>query len=180
VFGVSRGKIIFAIVVLLIVLVGLAMRRDLMTNVDEWRKKLPPIMVEHLDFARVINGREWHVIAANAESEGDTIRASSIDVSVSDMRAEKSADVSAARGAFDMENDKMRLYEIAGIVHLSDGSMDIAAPRVDYDMSEDIWYFSEGVSASDDKLYVTGRAGKVDSLGVVSLGKGVRVSWKLE
>jgi hypothetical protein len=165
---------------LLIVLAGVYMKRDLALTGDAFRKKLPPIMVEHLDFARRINGREWHVKAENAESEGDAIRASSLDISVSDMNAERSADVNAARGDFDLDNDKMRLYGIAGTVYLSGGSIDFAAPRADYDVSEDIWFFNEGVSASDDKISVTGRVGRVDSLGVVSLGKGVHASWNLE
>ena len=156
------------------------MIRDLGLTGDASRGKLPPVMVEHLEFVRRINGREWHVRAENAESEEDAIRASSLDIKVSDVKAARSADVKARRGVFDMETNKMWLFGVAGVVYLSNGGVDIAAPRADYDVSEDVWYFSEGVSASDDKIYVTSRVGRVDSSGVVSLGKGVQASWKLE
>jgi hypothetical protein len=156
------------------------MKRDLALTGDLFRNKLPPVMVERLDFARRINGREWRVRAQNAESDGDIVRASSIDITVSEIDGARSADVNAHSGVFDMEGRKMRLYEIAGVAYLSGGSIDIAAPRADYDMSDDVWFFNEGVSASDDKIHVTGRMAKVDASGVVNLGKGVRATWKLE
>jgi hypothetical protein len=177
---VSRGKIAFVVLILLIVLAGVYMRRDLALTGDALRKRLPPIMVEHLDFARRINGREWRVKAENAESEGDIVKGTSLDISVSDVRAKKSADVSAAKGVFNIDAGKMWLYGITGVVCLSDGSIDIVASRADYDVSEDIWFFSEGISASDDKIHVTGNMGKVDSTGLISLGKGVYASWKLK
>ena len=178
-FGLSRGKITFIAIASLIVFMGVSLRRDLALT-GGWSKKLPPMMVERLEFNRRINNRQWHVKAENAESEKETIRASSIDIEVTDVDTARSANVSAARGVFDLDVDKMWLYEIAGIVYLSSGSIDITAPRADYDMSEDMWYFGDGVSASDDKIHVTGRVARVDSSGVVSLGKGVRASWQLE
>ena len=178
--GVSRGKIIFIVTALLIVLIGLYMQRDLALSGDPSGGKLPPIMVEHPDFVRRINGREWHVRAENAESEGDAVRASSIDIRVSEINAAQSADINAHKGSFDLEGDKMWLYEVTGTVYLSDGSIDIAAPRADYDMSKDVWFFSEGVSASDDKIHVSGRVGRIDPSGAVILGKGARAGWKLE
>jgi hypothetical protein len=178
--GASRGKITFIVTVLLIALIGVYMKRDLDLPWNVFGNKLPPIMVERLHFARRIKGREWRVSAENAESEGDAVRASSIDIRVSDIDTGRSVDIGARRGYFDLEADKMWLYDIAGIVYQGDGSVDFAAPRADYDMTEDMWFFSEGVSASDDKIHVTGRIGKIDSSGVVSLGKGVHVTWKLE
>jgi Tfp pilus assembly protein PilZ len=166
--------------ILLIVLVGVYMRLDLALTGDALRKRLPPIMIEHLDFARRINGREWRVKAEKAESEGDVVRGASIDINVSDLRAERSADVSATSGIFDMDAGKMWFYGIAGVVYLNNGSIDIAASRADYDVSDDVWFFSDGISASDDKIHVTGRVGRIDPSGLVSLGKGVYASWKLE
>jgi hypothetical protein len=177
--GVSRGKITFIVTVLLIVIVGVYMKHDLALTGGMFGK-MPPVMVERLEFIRVINGREWHVRAENAESDGDIARGSSIDIKVSDIDTGRSSDASASRGAFDLESGKMWLYDVAGIVYLSDGSIDFAAPRADYDKTEDVWFLSEGVSASDDKIHVTGRIGKVDSSGAVSLGKGVHAIWKLE
>ncbi|MDR0764498.1 MAG: hypothetical protein LBE65_02775 [Synergistaceae bacterium] len=178
-FGASSGKITFIATVSLIALAGVYMKRDLALTGDAFGDKLPPIMAENLNFARRINGREWRVSAENAESEGGIVRASSIAVSVSDTDASRSADVNARVGAFDLESDRMWLREIAGTVYLSDGSVDISAPRADYDMSGDVWFFSEGVSASDDKIHVTGRAARIDS-GAVTLGNGARVTWQLE
>jgi hypothetical protein len=177
--GVSRGKITFIVTVLLIAIAGVYMRRDLALTGGMFGR-MPPIMVERLEFARRINGREWHVRAENAESEEDAVRASSIDISVSDIDVARSADAYAQSGVFDLQTDKMWFYGIAGIVYLSGGSIDFAAPRADYAMTDDVWFFSEGVSASDDKIHVTGQMGKVDSSGAVSLGKGARVTWKLE
>jgi hypothetical protein len=177
--GVSRGKIIFIVTVLLIVIAGVYMRRDLALTGGMFGR-MPPLMAERLEFVRRINGREWHVRAENAESEGDAVRASSIDIRVLDLNVARSADVYAQRGAFDLETDKMWLYGIAGIAYLSGGSVDFAAARADYDMTEDVWFFSEGVSASDDKIHVTAQMGKVDASGTVSLGKGAHVTWKLE
>ncbi|MDR1580235.1 MAG: hypothetical protein LBS35_07745 [Synergistaceae bacterium] len=176
----SRGKIVSIITVLMIALIGVYLKRDLALTGDVFRNKLPPMMVERLEFARRINGMEWHIKAENAESDGETVRASSIDIKAADIDASRSADVYAARGAFDLVSDKMWLYNIAGIVYLSGGSIDIAASRADYDMSDDVWFFSEGISASDGKIHVTGRVGKIESSGVVTLGKGVHASWQLE
>ena len=66
-FGLSRGKITFIAIASLIVFMGVSLRRDLALT-GGWSKKLPPMMVERLEFNRRINNRQWHVKAENAES----------------------------------------------------------------------------------------------------------------
>ena len=176
----SRGKIIFAVIVaasalfIYFMIVDSDITRDLIAG------NLPDIVVERVDFARVIKGKEWRVKAVDAESESGVINARSLDINVVELATKKEAQVYASRGKYSMELDKMWLQDVDGIAWLGDRSVDFSAKRADYDSSADIWFFSEGVSASDDRIFVTGGVGKIEPDGILSLGKGVHVRWDIE
>ena len=175
---VSRGKIIFVIAVAAAAAAGVYMKRDLDLANGTSRSKLPDIIVERLDFTRDINGREWRVKIAEGESESGVIKARSIDIDVREAAAKRSSRVLAERGKFAPENSKVWLWNIDGVVSLEDRSVDFIAARADYDTSSDIWFFSEGISVSDDKVHVEGGTAKIDSSGILNLGKGARIHWK--
>jgi hypothetical protein len=177
---VSRGKIIFVVAAAAAVMMGIYMKRDLDLADSASRSKLPDIIVERLDFTRVINGREWRVKTAEAESESGVINARSIDIDVYEAAAKRSSRILAKRGKFAPENSKVWLWDIGGVVLLEDRSVDFIAARADYDTSSDIWFFGEGISVSDDKVHVEGGTAKIDSSRVLNLGKGARIHWKTE
>lgn len=156
------------------------MIKDLGIAMDSSGVRLPDIVVERLNFARVIKGREWRVKADGAESESGVIRARSLDVSVREISSGRSSNLRAASGEYATENYKMWLREVYGVASFGGRSVDFSAPRVDYDASADVWFFSGGISASDDKIFVTGGLGRVGANGVLSLGKGVRVRWRTD
>jgi hypothetical protein len=72
------------------------------------------------------------------------------------------------------------LWGVGGRVFLGDRSVDFTASRADYDVSADVWFFAEGLAASDDKINITSGVANIDSSGVLSLGKGARVHWTIE
>ena len=178
----SRGKIALAVVIFfsLAALFAHYLIQDLGIARVGSGVRLPDIVVERLDFARVIKGREWRVRADGAESESGVIRARSLDVDVREISSGRSARLSAASGEYATENYKMWLREVRGVADVGDRSVDFAAPMADYDASADAWFFSGGVSASDDRIFVTGGLGRIDPNGVLSLGKGVRVRWRTD
>jgi hypothetical protein len=153
------------------------MKRDLDLERSASRSRLPDIIVERLDFTRAINGREWHVKTAEAESESGVINARSIDIDVYETATKRRSLASAKQGKFARESSKVWLWEVGGVVLLEDRSVDFIAARADYDTSSDIWFFGEGISASDDKVHVEGGTAKIDSSGVLNLGKGARIHW---
>jgi hypothetical protein len=156
------------------------MERDLALENSPSTDRLPDIIVERPDFTRSINGREWRVKAAEAESESGVISARSLDIDVYEESTKRNSRVWAQRGKFERESSKAWLWDVDGVVILEDRSVDFIAPRIDYDASSDIWFFGEGISASDDKVHVEGGTAKIDSLGVLTLGKGARIHWKTE
>lgn len=178
----SRGKITFVAVTLAIALFSYYLFRDLNLAKNILDGNLPDVVVERLDFARVIKGREWRVRAASAESEGasGTIRARSMDVSVLEAKTGRASRVYAAEGEYSTKTDKMWLRRVSGTAFLSDRSVDFAAPRADYDVSSDVWYFADGISASDGSVSVTGGTARIDPDGILNVGKGARVRWKIE
>lgn len=156
------------------------MRRDLGLADRAARERLPEVVVESLDFRRSVNGREWRVRAAEADSESGVISARSIDIDVYETATKRNSRVWAKRGEFAGEHSKVWLWDVDGFVFLGDRSVDFAAPRADYDTSADVWFFGEGVSASDDKFSVWGGTGTICPSGTLNLGKGARIHWKTE
>ncbi|MDR1966905.1 MAG: hypothetical protein LBQ36_09355, partial [Synergistaceae bacterium] len=132
---------------------------------------------ERLDFARVIQEKEWHIKALDAESESGMIRARSLDIEVTEPTEKRSGQMVARSGEFSQDTSKLWLKEISGTIFLDGKSIDIAAPRADYDVSSDVWYFSEGLAMSDDRAFVSGRSAKIDASGVLTMGKGVLAHW---
>jgi hypothetical protein len=177
---VSRGKIVSVIAVFAAAVMGVYMKRDIDLENRAPRNKLPDIIVERLDFTRAINGRVWRVKTEEAESESDVISARSIDINVYEEVSKRSSHVLARRGKFARKSSKVWLWEVDGVVLLEDRSVDFIAARANYDTSSDIWFFDEGISASDDKIHVESGTAKIDSSGVLNLGKGARIHWKSE
>ncbi|MDR1137555.1 MAG: hypothetical protein LBK91_04455 [Synergistaceae bacterium] len=156
------------------------MKHDLDLANKSPTEKLPEIVVERLDFTRAVNGREWHVEAMEADSESNVIKARSIDINVYEAATKRSSRVLAKRGEFARAHSKVWLWDVDGMVFMEDRSVDFFAARADYDTSSDIWFFGEGISASDDRVHVKGGTAKIDSSGVLTLGKGARIHWKTE
>jgi hypothetical protein len=158
------------------------LKQDLELSKNALREKLPDIVVERLDFARVIKGREWRVKAADAQSDSSSavIKARSLDINVYEASTDRSSHINALQGVYSTDGEKMWFHGIDGVAFLGDRSVDFAAPRADYDASTDVWYFGEGISALDDEIFVSGGAGKIEPSGVLSLGKGARVRWKIK
>ena len=176
----SRGKIIFVVIGSALALFIYFMIVDSDISRDMIAGNLPDIVVERVDFARVIRGREWRVKAVDAESESGMINARSLDINVVELATKRETQIYASRGKYSTAMDKMWFQDVDGFACLGDRSVDFTAKRADYDSSSDIWFFSEGVSASDDRIFVTGGIGKIEPDGVLSLGKGVHVRWDIE
>ena len=176
----SRGKIIFAVTAASLALFIYFMIVDSDISRDLMAGDLPDIVVERIDFARVIKGREWRVRAMDAESGSGMISARSLDISVLELDTKRGSRIYASRGEYSTAVDKMWLRDVDGIAWLGDRSVDFSAKRADYDSSSDVWFFSEGVSASDDRIFVTGGVAKIEPNGVLSLGKGARVCWDIQ
>ncbi|MDR1966307.1 MAG: hypothetical protein LBQ36_06315, partial [Synergistaceae bacterium] len=66
------------------ILIGVYLKNDLDLAKYAMLQKLPDITVERLDFARVIQEKEWHIKALDAESESGMIRARSLDIEVTE------------------------------------------------------------------------------------------------
>ncbi|MDR1650204.1 MAG: hypothetical protein LBR87_00285 [Synergistaceae bacterium] len=177
---VFRGKITAVLFLSVFAMMLVFLKRDLDLPAMVPLSTLPDIMVENLDFARTINGRRWRVKAAGAESQSGVIKARSMDVSVFEAATGRNASMEAKRGEYSEESSKMWLWEVGGQVFLEDRIVDFTAPRADYDSASDVWFFSEGLSASDDRISVFGGAAKIGSDGVLSLGKGARALWSIE
>ena len=173
----SRGKIIFMVTVAALALFIYFMHIDSDISRNLTADDLPDIVVEHIDFARVIRGREWRVKAADAESKSGMISARSLDISVLELDTKRGSQIYASGGEYSTADDNMWLRGVDGFVWLGGSSVDFSAKRADYDSSADVWYFSEGVSASDGRIFVTGGVAKMEPNGILSLGKGARVRW---
>jgi len=177
---VSRGKIIFAVIVAASALFIYFMIVDSDFTMDLIAGNLPDIVVERIDFARVIKGKEWRVKAVDAESGSGMVSARSLDINVLELATKRWSQIYASRGEYSTTLDKMWLHDVDGVAWLGDRSVDFSAKRADYDSSADVWFFSEGISASDDRIFVTGGVAKIEPNGVLSLGKGARVHWDME
>ena len=173
----SRGKIIFVITVAASALFIYFMLIDSNVSRDLIAGNLPDIVVERIDFARVIQGREWRVKAVDAESQSGMISARSLDISVLEPDTKRGSQIYASGGEYSTAEYKMWLRDVDGIIWLEDRSVDFSAKRADYDSSADVWYFSEGISASDERIFVTGGVARIEPNGILNLGKGVRVRW---
>ena len=175
----SRGKIIIVITVAVSALFIYFMLVDSEISGNLMVADVPDIVVEHIDFARVIQGREWRVKAVDAESKSGMISVRSLDINVLEPDTKRGSQIYASGGEYSTEEYKMWLRDVDGIVWLGDRSVSFSAKRADYDSSTDVWYFSEGVSAGDEEIFVTGGVAKIEPNGILSLGKGVRVNWNL-
>jgi hypothetical protein len=177
---VSRGKIIIVMILISVVVMVMYLRRDLALPHTALLRKLPDIVVEHLDFARTIKSRDWRVSATDAESDSGMIRARSLDIKVTDRETKRIAHISAGRGEFSRESSNIWLWGVLGRVFLGERRVDFSASRADYNSSSDAWFFADGLSASDDKISVTGGVASINSSGVLSIGKGARARWTIE
>jgi hypothetical protein len=158
------------------------LRHDLDLSKNVYMEKIPDIFVESPDFTRVIKGKKWRVKAVDAESDSSSgmIKARSLDINIFETSTNRSSHINALQGTYSTNDEKMWFRDIDGIAFLGDRSVDFVASRADYDASIDVWFFSEGISASDDEIFVSGGVGKIEPSGVVSLGKGARVRWKIK
>jgi hypothetical protein len=168
---------ICVISIILVSVIALHLKHDLDLSKNILPNKLPDIMVENLDFARVINGKEWRMKASYAESGSGMIKARSLDIDMYETTTKRNSRIYASWGEYSTKTEKMWFHDVEGVTFLGDSSVDFAASRADYDSSDDVWYFSEGITVSDDKVFVSGDIAKIDQFGVLSMGKGARVRW---
>jgi hypothetical protein len=177
---VSRGKIVTAVIFVVIIFLFALLRMDLdLPNLIASRS-MPDIVVEKLKFVRTIRGREWEVAASDAESEDNVIKVRSIDINVREQAAKRTSALHASSGEFQREDSKLLLRDVYGSVYLEDRSVDVAASLATYRVSEDLWEFPEGIRMNDDEVSVTGSEGRIDADGVFSIRRGARARWTIK
>jgi hypothetical protein len=159
---------------------GYYMRIDLDLPKNTPVQNMPDILVENLNFSRVISGRKWQVNARGAEREADTIRADNMEIKVSSPEDERNSVLRASSGEFSEASSKVWLREVSGFLLHKGRSIDITAPAVAYDSSSDMWFFSEGIQLSDDSTLITGGTAKINQEGVYIIGRGATACWKIK
>jgi hypothetical protein len=155
------------------------LRRDLGLRVNIPTERLPDVVVENLDFRRVIDGRNWRVTARTAAHDSGLITANSIDVFVTGPDSGEAARFYAGSGEFAEKTDDVVLYTVRGALAARGRSIDVLAPRADYSNANKIWTLSGGVLIQDSEAELKGDTAKISLEGVVSIDTEVEARWKI-
>lgn len=141
---------------------------------------MPDVLVEKLSFSRTISGREWQVKAEGAEREAGMIRARLVEIKVAGSGNSGDSTLRAGSGEFSETSSNARMRDVSGVISYEGKSVDFAAPSAEYNGSDDMWFFSDGVRLSDGSALLTGRMAKINADGVFTIGKGARASWEIK
>ena len=180
---VSRGKIwplALLATIGAICLAAFYLWRDLNLPANMVFEKLPDVVVENLNFRRVVGGREWQVAAVTAEREGDVVKASSIDLSIRDEDADRRTDLRAISGDFSQETSDVTLHSIDGVLFHAGGSVDMTAPFARYDSETGAWIFPQGIEMWDEETRLTGETATVTPEGVFTVERGAKILWDID
>lgn len=172
---VSRGKLISLAFLSIAALVSFYMWRDLSLSDDTGASQAPKVIVETLNFQRVISGEKWIVGIERAERIDGIITGESIDIRAEGKKRTMSA--SAASGELGEDILDLRLMSVKGLMKRDTVSVDWSAGRVDYNRSSDAWVFPGGITLDDGSVKIKGNYGLIDSKGLFHIKKGASVRW---
>ncbi|MDR1482502.1 MAG: LPS export ABC transporter periplasmic protein LptC [Synergistaceae bacterium] len=179
-FGRGRPAAVAAVIFIVLAALGVFyLRRDLDLRRVISTDNLPDIVVENLDFRRVIDGRDWRVTAKTAAHDSGLITANSIDIFVAEGDSGEAARFYAGSGEFAEKTDDVVLYSVRGALTARGRSLDVLAPRADYSNANKIWTLSGGVSLQDNEAKLKGETAKISLEGVVSIDTEVEARWKI-
>jgi hypothetical protein len=176
----GRAAAILLVCIALAALGAFYLRRDLGLVVNPSIRDMPDIVVENLDFRRVIDGRDWRVLAKTAEHDSGFITASSIDISVAEGDSGEVARLYARSGELVENEGNMALHSVRGTLSARGRSLDISAPRADYSDADRIWTLSGGVLVRDSEVRLKGDTARISIEGVLSIDTEVEARWKIE
>lgn len=156
------------------------LRRDLSLRANFSAEYLPDVVVENLDFRRVIDGRDWHVLAKTAAHDSGSITAGSIDILVAERDSGEAARFHAQSGELAEDNGDVALYGVCGALAARGRSLDVSAPRADYSGADKIWALSGGVLVQDHEVRLKGDTARISLEGVLSIDTEVEARWTIE
>jgi hypothetical protein len=172
--------LLLAVVAALVLALAFYIRRDMNLKPPFALSGLPDVSVENLDFRRAAGGRNWHLRAARAEHGSGRIRAFEMEIDVSEASSDRSMYLRARSGEFAERDYFLEARSLDGKIFVDGRSIDVQAPRANYEKSLDLWRFDEGVELWDDKSYIRGGAASITSDGAFAIRKGAYVSWAVE
>ena len=175
-----RGRLTLIAVVFFAVMGIFYFSRDLRLSDIGIPVEMPDVVVENLNFARTMDGRDWQMTAKSAEHTAGVVRAVSIDLSmVSEQKAQR-ARMSATDAAFYDSKGEIHMSGLSGNIFTSKRSIDIRSNRAIYYRSADRWLFEEGLEIVDKKILLRGKEAEFTKNGVFSLRKGAYARWKIK
>ena len=176
----GRPASIALIFIVLAAVGAFCLRRDLNLIVNLSAEDLPDVMVENLDFRRVIDGRDWRVRARTAAHDSGSITAGSIDILVTERDSGEAARFHALSGEIAEDSGDAALYGVRGALAARGRSLDVSAPRADYSGADKIWALSGGVLVQDHEVRLKGDTARISLEGVLSIDTEVEARWKIE
>lgn len=176
----SRGKLIAAISIVAMMLVGSAFYHDLNLGSDVRIDNAPDIIVKRIEFKREISGRRWQVAADSAEHADGVIKAEKITVNIAPAQDSFGASLFSVSGDLTVDSSAMILYDTKGIIEHDELKADIFAQIAEYDQISDVWSFPSSLSVSSDRGSIWGQVASIDASGKFTFGRGASAEWHFQ
>jgi len=174
----SRNKLILGVLLLLVLLWGGFLYRDMRLE-DEGHEEYgtPEVVVRGLDLERDVSGDVWVLHSKRAERYEKINRLEGIDVTFTTAQGDVWV-MEAPEGTVTHDGSEIRLIDPSGRRQDEKDPVFWTAPVARWDGKEEIWFFPEGIHLWNESVDVQGSIGTLRPGGRIRLEKGVTVSWK--
>lgn len=181
--GVSRGKLILAATVVLLILFGLGIYHDLRMPERHTQgpedKKSSSVTVNKLSLDRVISGDIWRLNSERAEKFDDRVVASEVTVVLTREDGQIWTTLSP-RAVFLQKEGTIKMDSPVGTGKGATFNLDWSAPSVLlYEEREEV-LFPDGIKAWNENGTLEAAWGKVFRDGAIILENGAEVNWTIQ
>lgn len=172
----SSKRFIISTAVLIVAVLIAFLWRDL--HLDKRKNiPIPDIVVINLDLKRKISGKDWHFKSPRTEHKNNMLFAESLDIVISEPDSTLTY-VNAEHGTFSRISEDITLTDATGRMEKKDKKYFLKARNVFYKASNEVWYLSQDVALSEDKISVNGPTGVYDTKnGKIDMPDGGTVTW---
>lgn len=157
-----RKKVWITFLVLLAVVCGGYLYRDLRLDKFVKVEKLPDVVIHDVKLDKMINDRRWRLFSPRVETKDNVLYGDDMDVTITEKDGTESH-ILAKKAIFSKENDNLQIINASGTMVSGQDSYAMTTGAADYNSKTDIWNFKNNVSLTNHETTVTGDTGYFNS-----------------
>ncbi|MDR2529718.1 MAG: hypothetical protein LBD04_12010 [Synergistaceae bacterium] len=139
-------------------------------------QKPPTLVLENVEFERVISGDLWRLRSPLGERRGDLVELTPVDV-WREMADGGEWYFHGERGFYSQETASVDVGTLTGTMETNERVLNLQSPRLSWSRNADEFFFPEGLVLYDAEFVLEADVASVDKDGAMLLEKGGVIRW---